>query len=65
MKNGMYIVLECCSSSAAMTALTTATGGSEGARNLKSAKEGNFVCENMGVRTCPGATRVVRIFGTL
>jgi hypothetical protein len=61
----MYIVLECCSSSAAMTALTTATGCNEGARNLKSGKEGNLVYENMGVRTWPVATRVVRIFGVL
>jgi hypothetical protein len=47
-----------------MMALTTATGGNDGARNLYSHDEGRLIIENMGVKTWPGRTRVVRMFGT-
>ena len=47
-----------------MIAFTTAIGGNEGAKNLYSHDEGRLMIENMGVKTWPGRTRVVRTFGT-
>ena len=43
--------------------LTMVMGGIEGNINLWSGNDGNLTVLNMGVRTWPGMTRVVRICG--
>lgn len=45
--------------------LTTVTGGTEGKTNLCNANGGNLTEPNMGVRTWPATTSVVRICGQL
>ena len=47
----MNSILECCSSRAVITALTTATGGIDGIRNLYSLDDGRLILENIGVKT--------------
>ena len=62
-KKGTLMTWECCWSRAAIMRLMMTTGGIEGKKNLCSANGGNLIALNIGVRTWPETTSVVRICG--